>query len=436
MRLLLTVFALFLTLSSAYAERLKVHPSEQAAIDSIIKKIGADEKYMTIRSGWYPYQEYYEGIDVGTQYFYKKPSNRKEILHVVTDNNGYVSLLVVSNFKANIFEEIRQFKNLVFLSISESDIESVDDISSLKNLEFIKLSLNDNLSKLGGIRNLNNLKFVYIGSGDKVKSINGMNNLPKLEEFYCESCMITDISPLTTAKNLRILKIGMLGKTLDPLNSATKMEEIQIRSETLFDVSAIQNMKNLKNLYFWSANFEQLKIGPNLNGLKKLHIVNTPLKKVPDVSGLKQLKELVIAGTEVGDVSTINNLPQLELLSLIRNRNFRKITSLKNLPSLKVLELDDQPLEYYETGVLPSLKELDLSRTNIKRLTGFEKFPNLNRLTINNTKLQTVDGIQKSESLPYITSDNTLPYTEKDRAILDAMHEERRRRILERIGGG
>lgn len=434
MRLIFTVLSLCLALSPACAERLKVHPTEQAAIDSIVRKIGADEKYMTIRSGWYPYQEYYEGIEVGTQYFYKPSSDRNERLHVVTDINGHVSVLVVSNFKADIFEEIRQFKNLVFLSISESGIESVGDISSLKNLEFFKLSLNDNLVELGGIRNLPNLKFMYVGSGDKVKSIDGMDNLPKLEEFHCESCMITDISPLATAKNLKVLKIGMLGKTLDPLKNSTKMEEIKIRSETLTDASALNNMEELEKIYFGRANIEQIDIGPNLSSLMELYVINTPLKKVPDVSQLKMLKELVIAGTDIGDVSTIKDLPKLELLTLIRNKNIRKITNLKNLPSLKELKLGNQPLEHYETGVLPSLKELDLSRTNLEKLTGFQNFPKLTHLKLYETKVNSVRGIEKAERLEYVQTDHTLPDSAENDAMFQEMKDNRMRRLRERFG--
>ncbi|EAT13282.1 leucine-rich repeat domain-containing protein [Bermanella marisrubri] len=434
-RLVLVFFSLSLALTSAYAERLKVHPSEQAAMDALIQGAGIDESLVSSGGSERQIHEFDEYFLTGTRYFYDDVSSGQPALYVSTNPDGHVVRLEYDYVKYPDFEQILKFKKLRMLIIRFSSLEKIPDISSLNELMYLRVAVNDKLIDFNGINNLSNLKF-FRGSGNsqsEVKIVGGVKNLPSLEEFYCETCVIPDISFLESAKNLKILKIGMLGSTLDPLKDAKKMEEIKIRSDNLKDASAINNMKNLNSLMLWDTNIESLDIGPNLTNLKELRLGNSPLKSIPQISHLRALESLSIAGTNIRNIDKIHDLPELTRLVLTRN-NTKRIVNLKNLPKLKELYLADQPLEYYETGVLPSLKELDLSKTNIKKLTGFENFPNLTNLKLYDTKVKSVRGIEKSEHLEYVQTDHTLPDSAENDAVFQEMKENRQRRFRERFG--
>ena len=113
------------------------------------------------------------------------------------------------------------------------------------------------------------------------------------------------------------------------------------------------------------------------------------LSKYPKISSLKDIKKLNIWGEDIEDISIISNMSQLEILSLSSNRisslcslsnclnlreiylrnnniySFEELNHLKNLPNLKILWLEGNPIckdIFYikkVLNILPKLKNLD-----------------------------------------------------------------------------
>jgi hypothetical protein len=259
-------------------------------------------------------------------------------------------------------------------------------------------------------------------------SIMNMKNLPKLESFLCGLCIVDDINPLADFRNLKILKLGMIQKTINPFRSLSKIEFLDINGDNLIDVSAVNSMKELKSLNMRRINIEELKLDRSLINIEKIIIGDSKLKALPDVSGFNNLKELTVYGSDISDVNTVHDMNKLEVLSLVRNLNMKKVTNLKNLPNLKELEMNLSPLEEYETGDLPSLEELNLSKTNITKLSGFENFPNLRRLILNETKVKSLKGIEKAPSLHWVQTDYEVKQDPENIKVLRQLRENRYKR--------
>ena len=205
-----------------------------------------------------------------------------------------------------------EFKNLIWLNLSNNKIENLEFITaSLKNLKI--LSLEDN--------NLKNL------------------NLGK---------------ELSNVKDLEYLFIG--SNSIENINFSSK-DLLYLTHLSLFN-NKINNLSSLKNCSF-----------PNLE------ILNLSFNKITDISYLckadfKFLKELYLNNNKISNINDLQNaFPFLEILNLKNNSIFDINIFNKVLFSntIKKLNLDSNPLFKYEElnlSYFPSIKKINLGTIN------------------------------------------------------------------------
>lgn len=250
-----------------------------------------------------------------------------------------------------------------------------------------------------------------------------MKNLPKLERFLCDSCLIDDIAPLSDFTNLKILKMKTSGVDINSIRKLKNLEFLRVEGENLENISSVNAFRNIEVIYIPKSRVKELKLDASLSNLRKIIIGDSNLRQLPNVSGFKSLKELTVFGTEIGNVDTVHDLENLEELSLVRNKNMRKVINLINLPNLKQLELENSPLDIFETSTLPSLEELKLSKTNINNLMDFENYPSLRRLIINDTKIKSLKGIEKAPMLYSVQADYDVKNDPENEKILRSLRQ-------------
>ena len=405
---------------NCHAARLKVHPDEQAAMDALLNRLNIDEKDIIVGENEHQTNYYSDYFDAGVRYFYKSDKNIE--LSVITNKFEHVSRLRISKTNLNDLKEVDKFTETVILEITSNDLTNLNGLNRLKKIKKLKILGNKKLIDIGGINNLPNLVEIDAVTLKNI-TIKGMKNLPKLERFLCDLCLIDDIAPLSHLISLKILKMGIKQKKIDLLGSLSRLEVLEIEGVNLEDVNAINRLKQIKTFKIMNTNVKEIPLSSELLNLQKIRIGNSPIRKIPGLHKFKNLKHIAIFGSEIGDVDNIHDMGNLEELFLIRNKNMKKVVNIKNLPNLKQLELDNSPLELFETGVLPSLEELKLSKTNLSKLTNFENYPSLRRLIINDTKITSLKGIEQAPMLYSVQADYDVKNDPENEKILRSLRK-------------
>jgi hypothetical protein len=170
------------------------------------------------------------------------------------------------------------------------------------------------------------LKTLYIDN-KLLTDINGITVLSqheKLTELILWAKNVTDISPLSTLENLRLLSVDVANTHTDAseLLSLTNLEKLiftPTSSETILNISKLTWLKDL-SLYLSNENID---ISPvqNLKNLKCLKIVG-PLRKENEyniswINQLINLQELRLEGFIITDVNPLLKLPKLEVINVM-----------------------------------------------------------------------------------------------------------------------
>jgi len=398
---ILSIAVLFTGLS--YAERLLVHKDEQKAMDALMKKLGVDERNITVGKRSYEINRYSDYFKAGTRYYHKGEGELG--FSVITDELGHVAFLAIRSADIDDISGILSFKNLVYFDLSASGVSSLKGIENLKRLARLEITGNDKLTDLNGIRNLPVLREVDATTLKNIE-VSGMTNLPKLEDFICDFCLVDNISVFSKMRSLRVLRTKIKQKNIDPLSALKKLEVLAIGGENLEDISIVRTLPKLKHLEVLDSSVENLHLDNSTPDLEFLYLLNSPIYELPDISQLKKLKKLMITGTNIKNVNSVHSLPELKYFSIARCKNLKRIYNLHDLPELEELKAYNGGVDEIETGYLPSLKELTLSKINITKMPNFENFPKLRKLKIEGSNnIKSLSGIEKSNSLLWVHAD-------------------------------
>ena len=169
------------------------------------------------------------------------------------------------------------FSNLEKLTIKDTNISTVTDLSRLKNLKTLLFDFNPELKNLSGIVGLVNLENISISNCKGLSDLSHISGFKKLSGIQVNDCGITSTSGL---KHLPLLK----NINLNDNPHLERIDEIgQISSLEIVTVSKCPNIKSLDsltrldNLTFLRAdqhNLQDLKgisslIKPLMEGLRK-----------------------------------------------------------------------------------------------------------------------------------------------------------------------
>lgn len=153
-------------------------------------------------------------------------------------------------------------------------------------------------------------------------------------------------------------------------------------------------------------------IRSNFSNLVFLDLYNNQIEKIANLDGLKSLTVLLLGKNRISDISGIVALKQLRVLDLHGNKIANVTNKISQLQELKSLNLAGNLLtKIMQTDFagLFCLKELNLKRNKIKKLSGFTDLTQLERLWLCNNELPSIEDMQslaKSVNLKEITIEN------------------------------
>lgn len=237
--------------------------------------------------------------------------------------------------------QIKNFKDLRHLTISDVQLERLDFIGELTKLQTLAidpgfLTLNrinvlpDNFSKLKQLKHLT-IKNLPLGSISKIKAKNlrslHLHNIPikslasilsfkKLAKLTLSALppqKLPDLGQLKNLRNLGVFKC-MVGDTTF-LENVHNLRELSISQTRIRDLSALVGMRYLHTLNAPEINLNSWEFLSKVN-LEKLVIPYSNFTTPNNLKKMTNLKHLNIAATEVSDISPFSLLPHLNFLDL------------------------------------------------------------------------------------------------------------------------
>ncbi len=252
----LTIFAILLT-GYRYSIVGTLSANDREAVRRLQNSgWGGTFEYAKIRTGSKRFD------DSLNSFFYSNKHGRK-FLRVIKIN------INVKAFNDQSLKEVRHFKSLKSLSITNSQITDLTPLEGLTQLNWLFLD-ESNVSNLETLSKLENLQYIKI-SISKITDISPLNNLRSLKTLVLDGNKIESLPSLQELKNLKRLSLdGNQITDIKPLAALSNLNHLDLQSNEINDLTPLAALKNLKDLWLGSnpdvtkAEVEKLqKILPN-----------------------------------------------------------------------------------------------------------------------------------------------------------------------------
>lgn len=293
-------------------------------------------------------------------------------------------------------ECIKNYPYLVYLSLANNKIDSVEHLKNLKYLTELRLQ-NNNISNVNELRRLVNLQLLYIGH-NQIKDIGFLKTLTQLEVLYANDNQLFDISALRDLSKLQVINVSNNKLTsLSVLNNyRTTLTEIYAENNNLTDFSFINNATKLHILMLGGNELElaQDNMSTWLSKLTETEILTLSDIKLNDLSfldGMSKLVRLDVARCGLsafsGEIPNLRKIAEryetLKILDISDNDfsdSPEEVLNLKNVNLLTVLYADnicDNLDAYTLTKSMTELRFISLENCGVSSLSWLYKYNNL-----------------------------------------------------------
>ncbi|ORX88191.1 L domain-like protein [Anaeromyces robustus] len=319
------------------------------------------------------------------------------------ENGNLKNFTIRFCYSSSISEKIGNLRSLENLSITFTNIESLDGVEKLENLKKLYITSESYTNKIltelpKDFGNLKNLEYIYLNNqkietlpesfGDltNLKYINmnfnilkklpdSFGNLKNLKECYIRVNNLRSLPEnFGNLTNLVILDLSYnrISEIPDSFFNLKNLEILGLYGNLIYLSEGYGNLVNLKEFNTSDCKGDFPKSLANLQKLTVLNLINCEFASIPDEIGeITNLKILnLIKGTIKELPKTIGNLKNLEELYLSEHELTvfpEELSSLKNLKSLDLSknQIDDEIPESYQQ--LTELTYLNFSKNiNIK----------------------------------------------------------------------
>tara|TARA_B100000768_G_scaffold181869_1_gene207008 strand:- start:1915 stop:4545 length:2631 start_codon:yes stop_codon:yes gene_type:complete len=214
-------------------------------------------------------------------------------------------------------------------------MQRLDFLSNLTSLETVKidggwLSNSSPFFSIKGLSFLKNLKFFY-SYGLGIDNVNDLNTLKNLNYVKLSENNLTDISGLTSSTNLEFLDVSNSGKLAD-ISPLSKLKNIKLIDLSSTSVKSLKGIKNCVNLHGIDVQSSPIKNFDGLINAKNIYSINAGrCKDLVNIEGIKnslKLKEIML-----NDCPSLLNLKGLENCEDLRSISVSK-SGISNLDSL------------------------------------------------------------------------------------------------------
>ena len=245
-------------------------------------------------------------------------------------------LLVQRDLDLSRLTHLKRLKNIRYYYRASSQFEY---LSVFKNLDYVDLTCTK-IESVKPLVKLKKLEELILDGCEQLQDIAGVDQLPRLKHLSLDGCYnIKDLSPIANCPNLEILALPPQGR----LSMFAELENLK----TLYSPLSHLDPNDLTPL----GHFPKLKhLNLNWSRWKQYDGVVLDLKLLKDKADLEYL-----AACRITDSDDLANFPSLQKLiindSVIKNAD--SILSLKKLDSLYLwnCEISDETLSRLQTRI-------------------------------------------------------------------------------------
>ncbi|MEI3894833.1 MULTISPECIES: leucine-rich repeat domain-containing protein [Bacillus] len=270
----------------------------------------------------------------------EKKEEQQQAKNIISDNKlqQYINKSVLQRADINApitEEEAAQIKELKVYS--GKGIESLEGLQYMVNLEAFELD-ESNVKDISPVSSLKKLKTMKLYL-NPIENIEPISQLEKLQFLTLRDNKISDLTPLSQLKKVKALDlIGNEITDIKPLFSMDSVTKLYLSNNKISDLTDLEKLANLRLLWIGNNYIDNLTEISKLTNLVELEVANAEIRDLTPLAKMEQLQSLDLEQNYISDISPISNLNNLYSLNLIANeiRDIRPVKELAKKISIKL----------------------------------------------------------------------------------------------------
>ncbi|NXP45936.1 LRC40 protein, partial [Heliornis fulica] len=336
------------------------------------------------------------------------------------EQTDLTKLILASNKLQCLSEDVKLLPALTVLDVHDNQLTSLPTaLGQLENLQKLDVSHNKLESIPEELLQLSRLKSLLLHHNELSHLPDGFGQLVNLEELNLSNNRLTDI-PTSFALLINLVRLNLACNQLRSLpadiSAMKSLRQLDCTKNYLETVpSKLATMASLEQLYLRKNKLRSLPEFPSCKLLKELHAGENQIE-ILNAENLKHLNSLCVLELRDNKIKSVPDeitvLQKLERLDLSNNDISRLPYTLGNLPQLKFLALEGNPLrairrDLLQKGTQELLKYL---RSKIQDdVTSPKEEPPVTAMTLPS---------ESRINMHAITSLKLLDYSEKQAALV------------------
>lgn len=343
-------------------------------------------------------------------------------------NLSKLETLIVSSSQVVSLQPLQYSSSLQHLDLSSTYVVELGPIANFTQLESLDISktMADDISAISQLGNLTELRM----NQSSVSSLEGIETLTKLELLELSGVIVTDLMPVGKLESLRRLTIDKTNiSDIGPLATLKSLEYIYLDNTMVNDLNPLKNLPELKAIYCDKSLIKQkealafIQVRPEVKviyeseelsawwlGLssewKTIFKSLTTLDPEPtreQLHELTNLKKIDISGKSlITDLNVLRKIPSLEELNASKT-GITEIMAVKDLINLRLLDVNSCAIsDLSPVSGLKSLETLNISSSKITDLSAVSGLRNLRILQINNCGILQATPLLRLEKLEFL----------------------------------
>ena len=294
---------------------------------------------------------------------------------------------------SGVTEEEMKFKwmkNQTSLTITDSSVDSLQDLVFFPNLTSLQLGTNSSdapqIISMDGVENctkLENLK-IYYGPDKDYSTVEKLDNL---ETFYRYAG--TDYNNI-----------------IDGLKECKNLKSFSVISQNITDMSRIAELANLESLDLRLNQIEKIEGLENMTNLTDLKFDFNRIEKIENLESLLKLKAIYLTSNNISDITPLSANISLTTLDLRGNSQIDGERS--NYTGQRLVALDKIGEILDRGGII----YLDIDKIGL-----FTNYKSLNLVGESLTTLESLDGLTELTSLIIYNNNITLEDKESQKIL-------------------
>ena len=196
---------------------------------------------------------------------------------VATDIKKSFKKITIEGAQISSLLSVSGFTNLEELSIKNTSISTISNLSRLVNLKKILFMDNPELNNLSGIKGLINISEIGLRNCKKIKDLNFISGFNKLSGLQINNCALVTTNGLSKVPKLKNINLNdnTSLENIDSLGKVNSLDTITISGcNSIKNIKALTLLSNLSFLRLDKHNLENTEdvsslIKPLLEGLRK-----------------------------------------------------------------------------------------------------------------------------------------------------------------------